>query len=79
MTDKNIILVRQWWLCYFALLQNGGPSDIQESFNSITKRLEKLDTIVQGQPMTREGAEDLAKHCDEARMFANATRKEAKP
>ena len=80
MTDKNIVLIRQWWLCYFRLLQEGGSS-LQLRLNDITKRLEKLGIIVSGTPMNRQGAEDLAEQCDElkARMFANATRKYVKP
>ncbi len=56
-------LVRQWW--YLRLEVMRGNYELGDEWNAISKRLEAAGVIRPGVPMTRAGAEDLARDCDD--------------
>ena len=62
-------LVRQWWYVYLWCLK--GSYDVAANLNPLTAECEVRGIVKPGLPMTRAGAEDLAKQVDELqRSFA---------
>ena len=61
--------IRTWWRCYYHLLASGPASRglWQEELNRLTDRGQQLGIIKAGVPMPKDGAEDLARDCDDVK------------